>query len=298
MTATGKKDRNWITIVLFLLPVGLLYGVFFLYPIGFLLVASLAEWNGIQPMVFSGLSNFAGLFTDSVFQISIKNNVIWALSAAFLQVFVALSIALILARKPRGWRFFRNVFFLPNVISAVALSMMWIAMYNSEFGLINHLLIRLGLEKMTHNWLGEIKTALPAVIFSHLIYVGYFMLIILAGAMSLPGSFFEAAQMDGANVFQQEIYITLPAIRGTLLTTVTLSVAFSLRQFEETYIMTNGGPANSTPVMGLVMYKKMAGLHYGQAAAIGVILIVLGILIVGGLQMLFGRSDAVQESRQ
>ena len=294
----GKKDISWPYIVLFLLPVSLLYGVFFLFPIIYLLAVSLTEWNGMQPMVFSGLANFFGLFKDRIFQTSIRNNVIWALSAAFLQVFIAMVIALILARRPRGWRFFRNVFFLPNVISAVALSMMWIAMYNSEFGLINHLLIKLGLENMTHNWLGEIKTALPAVIFSHLIYVGYFMLIVLAGAMSLPKSFYEAAEIDGANILQQEIYITIPGIRGTLITTVTLSVAFALRQFEETFIMTSGGPANSTPVMGLVMYKKMAGLHYGQAAAIGILLIILGILIVGGLQMFMGRTNAIMESKQ
>lgn len=294
----GPRDRNWRKIVLFLLPVGALYIVFFVYPIAYLLVTSLMDWNGIQAMTFRGLGNFATLFADQIFRTSVKNNVIWAISAAFLQVPVALLMALILARRPRGWEFFRNTFFLPNVISAVALSMMWVAMYNAEFGAVNYLFRLLGRPDMTHNWLGELSTALPSVIFSHLIYVGYFMLIILAGILALPRSFYEAAEIDGANVLQQEIYITLPGIWGTIVTSVTLSVAFALRQFEETYIMTNGGPANSTPVMGLVMYKKMAALQYGQASAIGVLLIILGVIIVGGLQVLFRSSNASQEARQ
>lgn len=298
MTSAGKRDRDWRLIILFLLPVAVLYVGFFVYPIAYLAATSLTEWNGIQSMTFRGLANYRELFGDGVFRISIRNNVTWALSAAFFQVLLALVLALILARRPRGWQFFRNIFFLPNVISAVALSMMWKAMYNSEFGLINYLLERLGMDYLARNWLGEIRSALPAVIFSHLIYCGYFMLIILAGRMSLPDSFYEAAEIDGANVFQQEIYITIPSIKVTVLTSVTLAIAFALRQFEETFIMTTGGPANSSSVMGLVMYKRMAGLHYGEASAIGVLLILLGIIIVGGLQRAFGRSNAITDSEQ
>lgn len=298
MGAHKQRNRNLKYIVLFLLPVGLLYIGYFLYPIIFLFVVSFMEWNGIQSMSFVGFQNFISLFTNDVFQISIKNNIIWALSAALLQIPLSILIALILARQPRGWKFFRTVFFLPNVISGVALAMMWVALYNSEFGLINHMLEAVGFSDMTHNWLGEVDTALPAVIFSKLIYIGYFMVIILAGTMAIPRSFYEAAEIDGANTWQQEIYITLPAIRGIIITAGTLAVAFALRQFEETFLMTSGGPANSTPIMGLFMYKRMSGLHYGEAAATGALLVVLGALIVGGLQRIFGQSDAVSDSVQ
>src|SRR6056297_881716 len=111
-------------------------------------------------------------------------------------------------------------------------------MYNPEFGAINYLLEKLGLEELTRNWLGELNSALPATIFSYQIYVGYFMVIILAGAMGIPKSLYEAAEIDGADVWQQEIYITLPAIRGILITAGTLAVAFALRQFETTFLMT------------------------------------------------------------
>ncbi|TVQ40143.1 MAG: sugar ABC transporter permease [Spirochaetaceae bacterium] len=296
LSSKSNRNRKWI--VLFLTPVGVLFVAFFLYPIVFVTILSFMEWNGIEPMSFIGIGNFRYLFADSVFRTSIQNNVIWALSAALLQIPLALVIALILAREPRGWRFFRTVYFLPNVISLVALAMMWTALYNPEFGLINHLLERVGADHMTRNWLGEIETALPALIFSYQIYIGYFMVIILAGTLSIPKSFYEAAMIDGANVFQQEVHITLPAIRGIIITAGTLAVAFALRQFETTFLMTAGGPANRTPVMGLYMYRRMAGLTYGRAAATGVLIIVLGIVVLSALQRVFGKADAVEDARQ
>jgi len=297
-TQSFKNNKNKVWIVLFLLPVGLLIAAFFVYPIVFLVVLSFMEWNGIQPMSFVGFGNFTEIFADSVFQTSIKNNLIWALSAAFLQIPLALLLALVLTRAPRGWRFFRTVYFLPNVISLVALAMMWSALYNPEFGLVNYLLEAVGAGHLGRNWLGEIDTALPALIFSYQIYVGYFMVVILAGTLSIPKEFYEAAVIDGANVFQQEIHITLPAIRGIIVTAGTLAVAFALRQFETTFLMTAGGPANQTPVLGLFMYRRMAGLQYGRAAATGVLLIVLGIVVLSGLQRIFGKSDAVSDSQQ
>lgn len=295
---TRKHNKNLKWIILFLLPVTVLMVAFFLYPILFLVLLSFMEWNGIAAMSFNGLQNFAKLFQDPIFQTSITNNLIWALSAAFLQIPLALLIALILARAPRGWKFFRTAYFLPNVISLVALAMMWKAMYNPEFGAINYLLGNLGMEDLTRNWLGELNSALPALIFSYQIYIGYFMVIILAGTLSIPQSFYEAAKIDGANVVQQELYITLPSVRGILVTAGTLAVAFALRQFETTFLLTAGGPANRTPVMGLYMYRRMAGLNYGEAAATGVLLILLGILVLSGMQRLFGKSDAVEEAKQ
>lgn len=292
------SQRNGKWIALFLFPVLAMIVAFFVYPILFLVFLSGMEWNGIQSMSFVGLENFINLFQDDVFQTSIRNNVIWALSAALLQIPLALLLALVLTRAPKGWKFFRTVYFLPNVISLVALAMMWSALYNPEFGLINYFLERIGAEHLARNWLGEIGTALPAVIFSYQIYVGYFMVIILAGTLSIPKEFYEAAVMDGANVLQQEIYITLPVIRGIIVTAGTLAVAFALRQFETTFLMTAGGPANRTPVLGLYMYRRMAGLDYGEAAATGVLLIVLGVVILSGLQRIFGTSDAVGDAQQ
>ncbi len=293
-----RSNRNTKYIILFLLPVTVLLTVFFIYPIISILVLSFTEWNGIEPITFIGLNNFSELFGNSVFRTSIFNNLVWALSAALLQVPLACVIALILAREVKGWRTFRTLFFLPNVISLVALAMLWRAMYNPEFGVINNLLGVIGLEHLARNWLGELNTALPAVIFSYQIYIGYFMVIILAGALSIPKTLYEAAEIDGANVLQQEIYITLPSIRGVIVTAGTLAVAYALRQFETTFLMTAGGPANRTPVLGLYMYRQMAGFHYGKAAATGILMIVLGVFVITGLQKIFGKTDAAADSIQ
>lgn len=293
-----KSAKNMKYIILFLLPVTILLLAFFVYPIFSILVLSFTEWNGIEPITFVGISNFSELFSDSVFRTSIVNNLVWALSAALLQIPLASVMALILAREVKGWKTFRTLFFLPNVISLVALAMLWKAMYNPEFGVINNFLSIIGLEHIARNWLGELNSALPAVIFSYQIYIGYFMVIILAGAMAIPKSLYEAAQIDGANVLQQEIHITLPAIRGVLVTAGTLAVAYALRQFETTFLMTAGGPANKTPVMGLYMYRQMAGFHYGTAAATGILMIVLGVLVTTSLQRLFGKTDVAADSIQ
>ena len=294
----ANRQKNRLGIILFLLPVSVLYIAFFIYPIIFTFFLSVMEWNGIQPMVFVGMDNFTTLFGTRAFRTAIRNNVIWALAAAFIQIPFAMLIALILARQPKGWKLFRTLYFLPNVISGVALAMMWTALYNAEFGLVNYLLELMGMEHMTRNWLGEINTALPAVIISKQIYVGYFMVIILAGTMAIPKEFYEAAEIDGASIVQQEFFITIPVFRGIMVTAGTLAVAFALRQFEETFLMTAGGPANSSTVMGLIMYRRMSAMRYGEAAATGVLLIVLGVLVIFGLQKLFGKSDAVAESQQ
>jgi raffinose/stachyose/melibiose transport system permease protein len=124
------------------------------------------------------------------------------------------------------------------------------------------------------------------------------MIIILAGAMSIPESFYEAAQIDGANVWQQERFITLPMVRSILVTSMTLAIAFGLRQFESTFLMTGGGPANSTMVMGLLLYQNLGSLDYGTANSIGATLVIVGAILITVIRRVFGDRDARSESRQ
>lgn len=289
---------NWKGIILFLLPILALYGTFFIYPLIYVFSISLTEWNGVGAPEFVGLENYVRNFQNQNFQLSLRNNFIWAFSLGFIQIFLAASVAMILARRPRGWRVLRTVYFLPNVISKVAIAMLWLALYNAEFGAINAFLDAIGLEGWTRNWLGEVETALPAVILQELIYIGYFMIIILAGTMSVPESFYESAEIDGANVWQQERFITIPMIRGVLVTAMTLAIAFGLRHFEATFLMTRGGPANTTSVMALMLYRKLSALEYGVANSVGATLIAVGAVIIVFVRRFIGRRDAVAESMQ
>ena len=292
-----SRKGNRLGIVLFLLPVLTLYALYFIYPLGFVFVTSTLEWNGISAPEFVGLRNFVENFQDRTIQISLRNNFIWLFALGVVQIGLAALVAILLARKPRGWRFLRTVYFLPNVISQVAIAMMWAALYNAEYGAINAFLEMVGLEHLTRNWLGEIPTALPSILVQQVFYIGYFMIIILASTMSIPESYYEAAEIDGANVLQQEFFITLPMIKDILITTMTLAMAYGLRHFEATFLLTNGGPANQTSVLGIQLYKMLSYLDYGHANAVGALLVVLGVLMIVTIRSL-GRRSAASERVQ
>ena len=286
---------HWGGIALFLLPVAVLYTLFFLYPLGYVFTVSFVDWNGVSAMEFVGLQNYLELFRRSVFRLSVRNNLIWALSLGIGQIGLAVLVALILARRPTGWRVLRTIYFLPNVISQVALAMMWLAIYNAEYGILNAALELVGLGAYARNWLGQIDSALPAIILQQLLYIGYFMIIILAATLSISETYYEAAQIDGANVWQQERHITLPTIRPILITAITLAMAFGLRHFEATFLMTNGGPANTTSVLGIMLYKTVGSLKYGRANAIATTLIVIGTLLIITVRRLAREATAGEE---
>lgn len=293
-----RVNKNWKQIFLFLLPVLVLFGAYFVYPLGFVFVTSFTKWNGIAAPVFQGFKNYIDLFGDETFRLSLGNNIIWALVLGFVQIPLAAGMAMILARKPRGWKSFRTVIFLPNVISQVALAMMWLAIYNAEFGILNSLLEVVGLESLTKNWLGNMNTAFPAVIIQQIFYIGYFMIVILASRMGIAESYYEAAEIDGAGVFHQELHITIPMLKPILITTITLALAYGMRHFESTYLMTNGGPAHTTSVMGILLFRNLGALKYGEANTIGAILIVFGGATIAIIRWLFTRNSSAGDGVQ
>ncbi len=282
-----KTYKDYIGMLVFLLPAIVLFAAFFLYPVGYVVVTSLLKWDGITKATFVGLNNYKLIFTDEVFLTSIKNNIIWALAGGLIQVPLALMIALILARKPRGWKIFRTVYFFPNIISGVALAMMWSAIFNDEYGVLNGLLRIIGLESLQRNWLGDLHSAFPSLIIYWLFYIGYFMIIILAEISSIPETYYEAASIDGASKLKQDLFITIPLCKGSISTCMTLAMVYGLRQFEQVYMLTNGGPANKTSVMVLYLYKQIQNYRYGMANASGVVLIIIGALVIITIKKLF-----------
>jgi raffinose/stachyose/melibiose transport system permease protein len=283
-------------IALFLAPAIILFVAFFLYPLGFTLFTSLMKWKGGGGMSPNGVANYAKLLGDPSFRLAMRNNAVWALASGFVQVPLAAIAAMILARGPRGWKLIRTIYFLPNVISTVALAMVWVTLYNPQYGAFKALLGLVGLP--SRHWLGDPATALGAVVFQSVVYIGYYMIIILAAALSIPRELYEAAQIDGATTLRQELRITLPMLRGTLVTCVTLAMAYGMRHFESTFLMTGGGPAYATTTMGIALYLKMDALRYGEASAAGMILILAGTVLVALLRRLLGRGDPLAESAQ
>ncbi len=292
-----RSDRG--PLVAFLGPAIVLMMVFFVIPVIYVVVLSFMKWNGIAEPAFRGLRNFTLMFKDKAFVRSVQNNVIWALVAGFIQVPLAMVMAIILSRKPKGWKFFRTVYFFPQVISGIALATLWRAIYNAETGLLNGLLNSIGLGNLTGDWLGQIKTAFPAVLIYWVFYIGYYMVIMMADITTIDTSYYEAAVIDGASDFQQAIYITIPLIKNTsLLTCITLASVMGLRQFEQVYMLTNGGPANKTSTIVLYMYKKLQDSNYGLASASAVILIIIGVIFIVTIRKLFeGRGDKAAQRK-
>lgn len=274
-------------------PALVLMLVFFVLPVIYVIVISFMKWNGINTPAFVNLRNFMLLFRDKAFKRSVINNVIWALVAGFIQVPLAMIMAIILSRKPKGWKFFRTVYFFPQVISGIALATLWRAIYRADTGLLNALLNSVGLGHLAKDWLGTLSTAFPSVLIYWIFYVGYYMVIMMADITTIDDSYYEAATIDGATDFQQAIYITIPLIRKTsLLTCVTLASVMGLRQFEQVYMLTNGGPANSTSTIVLYMYKKLQDANYGMASASAVILIIIGVVFIVCIRKIFeGRNE-------
>lgn len=281
-----NKDKG--PLVAFLAPAVFLVVLFFVLPVIYVCVVSFLKWDGISEPVFRGISNFTKLFKDKAFVRSITNNIIWAAVAACIQVPLAMLMAIILSRKPKGWKFFRTVYFFPQVISGIALATLWRAIYNAETGLLNNMLTSLGMGSLACDWLGGIKTAFPACLIYWVFYIGYYMVIMMADITTIDDTYYEAATIDGATDLQQAIHITIPLIKNSsLLTCVTLASVMGLRQFEQVYMLTNGGPANRTSTIVLYLYKKLQDSNYGMAAASAVILIIIGALFIVCIRKLF-----------
>lgn len=271
----------------YLFPALLLTLVFFIFPFGYLCYISFFKWNGLGPMEFTGLANFKYVLTDPVFQTAFRNTLIWIGSALFLHIPFGILLALLLNRKPKGWKFFRVLYFIPNVISTTAIAFLWYFIYHVDVGLLNNILRNIGLPSLAKPWLNNIQTALAANQVPFIIYVGLTMIIFITQLSTIPKELYEAAEVDGATNFQKDIHICLPMLKPAIITNILLNTAFCLRTFEYPFLMTGGGPANQTTNLSLYIYKEMVGANrYGVSMVAGIITVFLGLAIMLIVQLL------------
>ncbi|WP_199617602.1 carbohydrate ABC transporter permease [Paenibacillus alkalitolerans] len=287
-----KVKHQRIGIFLFLIPVSVIFLVYFVYPVGFLLYTSVMKWDSITPMEFVGLRNYRLLFSDGTFTKAMINTVLWGAASICIHIPMAALVAMILSRKIRGWKFFRTLFFIPNLISTLALAMLWQFIYNGEFGLLNRLLTAIGLSSWQHNWLGEMNTAFPALIAHWIFYIGFYMIIFMAYISTIDASLYESSQIDGATAVKQAWHITIPLIKPAFATAVLLSLTDTLKNFEAPFLLTGGGPVDQTMVLSLHIYNKMASYQYGYANTLAVMLIAMGSLMVLLVRTLFNEKEA------
>ena len=257
------------------------------FPIVFSFILIFMRWNMLSPMKFVGLQNFITLFQDPLFWKALANTVIFLAIHIPLQIVLALVISALLNNPVLvGKAFFRGAFFLPVVISGVVVTILWKQLYSTETGLLNNMLLSLGLGKVP--WLTSTKVAMPAIaLMATWKNLGLYVVILLAGLQNIPRNLYEAASIDGANKISQFFHITLPMVNPTLITVIVLSTIGGFSLFIEPYIMTGGGPLNSTLSVNLYIYQQAFSFYkMGYAATLG--LTMAGVIfIVVALQRKF-----------
>lgn len=226
---------------------------------------------------FIGLENYTALFKDEVFLKSVTNTFTWTISNLVLQMILGVVAALLLNTRLKARFFYRTAVLIPWIVPSVVAALNWRWMYDPKNGIINIVLVKLGMIPEGIAWLGELPTAMPAVILES-VWKGmpFVMLLILAGLQTIPEDIYEAAVIDGATRFQTLMRITLPYIKDTLLIAGILTTIHTINNFNAIWLMTAGGPLDSTEILFTYAYKK-AFLQYdfGASAAISTIIFVL-----------------------
>ncbi len=268
----NKMLGNKSHVACFVLPALILFISFTIIPLFISGTYSLFQYDGIGKMDFIGLGNYIRMFgEDPHFLKAISNSLLLVGASLLFQLPISLILAMVLARGVKGEKFFRTVYFLPVVISSMVIGQLWMKMFHSEYGLLNHVIRALGASDFSYSWLSNPKTAF----FSTLVpavwqYIGYHMLIFYAGIKSISQDYYEAAQIDGASKWQVNTKITIPLLAPVIKTCVIFSITGSLRAFDLIYVMTGGGPNHASEVPATLMYNNLfrRGLYgYGSAQA-------------------------------
>lgn len=279
-----KILRDKKAVLFFVLPAALIYTAIVVVPILQSLYYSTLDWNGIKPAKFIGLKNFQMLFSDRVFLIALKNNLIYILIVVSMQIGIGFLVALMLTYLKRGRSFIQTVYYLPSVITVIAIAQLFRCFYSTEpLGLFNKIRLFFGAEPIA--FLSDFGTVLPAVsIVEGWQYIGIYMLIFYAALTSISPDIEEAARIDGANELHLLWKIKLPSIANVIGLSFILSLVGALRGFAAPMNLTKGGPNNRSEILATFMYKKAFGsreLGYGSAIAVVIVIISLvGVLLI------------------
>lgn len=269
-----------LTFFLFLLPAFGIYGTFTLFPLVRLFILSFQDWDGISRYPkWIWLENYKSVFQSQDFWLALRHNLWWVL-LALIPVVLGLALAIVLHQsKPRGRNIYRTIIFLPYTLAIVVVALMFQWMYQSKTGQLNTLLRLIGLESLTHNWLGDPNTALTSLAMAGAWGgYGFCMVLFLAGLSNIDPLLYDAAQVDGAGPWQKFLHITLPGLANTLNIVILIVFIYTMRVFDFVFITTQGGPIDSTQVLATIIYRetfKYYNVGYGSALSVITLLITL-----------------------
>ena len=266
------RDEQLRSGYLFLLPALLHFAIFVAFPFGYAFYLSFHEWNMIGSMTFIGFRNYQELLADAKFHETIFNTAYFTVGVMAGILVLSLGLALALDHQMKGMSLFRGIYFSPAVTSVIVIGVVWLWMFQPEFGLINQLLALIGIDGP--RWVSDPSWAMPSLILTALWKnVGYFSVIFLAGLQGIDVSFYEAARVDGANRLGTFRHITLPLLMPTTFFVLVMGVILSFQVFGLVYVMTGGGPVGATKVIVFYLYEQaFVFFRMGYASAVAYVL--------------------------
>lgn len=276
---SGRKRDERIAGYVFSLPAVALLIAFLVVPIIYTVYYSVFQYQVMRPndITFIGFENYHKLITDSDFWVSLKNTFYFTIVVVPVQCALALTLAMLVSKKIKGVSIFRTMYFSPQLTSMVVIAVLWTVLYNSNpnTGLINALLVNLGLEPI--NFLTNERTAMNSIIFmSAWQGAGYQMMIFLAGLQGIPRDQYEAASVDGATPWQQFWFVTIPNLKGTIKYVIMITMIQAMKLFTQPYVMTQGGPRNSTKTMVYYIYTQgFQKGNFGYACSVAAVFFVI-----------------------
>ena len=262
--------------MIFILPAVLGTFIFIIIPVLFSFTLSFFEWDLLSPMKFVGIQNYKDVFTDSTFLQVLSNTFVFAISTTIFAVIIPLVLACVLNSKIRGSNFYKTAYFLPFITPMIVIAIVWQWVFDPNIGLLNQIL------HLHLKWLYDTRYAMPALIaVSVWKLIGYNMIIFLSGLSTINQEVLEAAKIDGANAFQAFKNVTVPLLMPTIFFVIVITSISSFQVFDLIYIMTEGGPDNSTMVLVYSIYKyAFEYFEAGKASAIAYILFAIIFVLV------------------
>ncbi|SIS88151.1 carbohydrate ABC transporter permease [Salimicrobium salexigens] len=293
-----SKKQRYLFLAFCLVPTFLMFALFTLYPLFNGLYYSFFQWSGSSSLAeFTGFDNYRKLFNDEIIPATIWHDYFLVITKIIGIMILATFFAVALTQmRIKEAPFYRIVFFFPNIMSVVVIGILWMFIYNPSLGLVNSGLEFLGLGEWTKAWLGNEKWALPSLVLPSVwAGIGLFMLMLMGGISNISKSYYEAAEIDGANGWQQFWKITLPLVWPQIKISILYIIITTLNgSFIIVQVMTKGGPNNATHVMGSYLYEEaFVKYNFGYGATIGVMILVLSLITVLIMQY-FMRREKVE----
>lgn len=284
--------KKRITPYLYILPAVLLVGIFLIYPIIFNLLSSFTKWKGFNfgKAEFVGIKNYITLIKDPVFLRDLRNCLLFMVLTIFFQMSIGLILTVFLNLKLFGYRLMETIYFFPVVLSSVVVGYTFLQIFEPNFGTLNTFLQSVGLEGWKRMWIGDAKYALIAILIANIYqWSGMGIIYYRAGLANISKELYDAAKIDGAGFWQTFFRITIPLLKNTHVTILLLGTIGCLKFFDLAYIMTSGGPANSTEFPLLYLYRKfMRESNSGLASAAAIVIILLATILSIGILKVTG----------